>query len=130
MRKLATLYEKGDADGMAKFYDEKVQFIGMGRYVVGVPSKNRTLAEAKDGWKNVIDHWDDLKMTETQPPVALQYSNGPLVVHSWWLISLTNKKTRKKAIVDMVLFDEFNREGKIISQRQYYDPNQLIDAAK
>ena len=130
MRKLATLYEKGDADGMAKFYDEKVQFIGMGRYVIGVPPKNRTLTEAKDGWKNVIDHWDDLKMTETQPPVALQYSNGSLVVQLWWIISLVNRNTRKRAIVDMVLFDEFNKEGKIISQHQYYDPNQLIDAAK
>ncbi|HTK18995.1 MAG TPA: hypothetical protein VL442_05770, partial [Mucilaginibacter sp.] len=65
MRKLAALYEKGDADGMARFFDEKAQFIGMGRYVIGAPAKNRTLAEAKDGWKNIIDHWDDLKMTET-----------------------------------------------------------------
>jgi hypothetical protein len=130
MRKLAALYEKDDADGMAKFYDEKVQFIGMGRYVIGTTPKNRTLAEAKDGWKNVINNWKDLKMTESQPPVALQYNNGSLVVQSWWIISLTNKKTGKKAAVDMVLFDEFNKEGKIISQRQYYDPNQMIDAAK
>jgi len=28
------------------------------------------------------------------------------------------------------VFCEFNKEGKIISQRQYYDPNQMIDAAK
>jgi hypothetical protein len=130
MRKLAALYEKGDADGMAKFYDEKVQFIGMGRYVIGTTPKNRTLTEARQGWQNVINNWNDLKMTESQPPIALQYNNGSLVVQSWWIISIVNKKTGKKATVDMVLFDEFNKEGKIISQRQYYDPNQMIDAAK
>jgi hypothetical protein len=130
VQKLAALYEKGDAEGMTKFYDERVQFIGMGRYVIGTTPKNRTLAEARDGWKNVIDNWSDLKMTESQPPVALQYSSGSLVVQSWWVISLVNKKTGKRASVDMVLFDEFNKEGKIISQRQYYDPNQMIDAAK
>jgi len=130
MRKLAALYEKGDADGMARFYDDKVQFIGMGRYVVGVPPKNRTLAEAKEGWKNVIDHWDDLKMTEALPPVALQYNNGSLVVQTWWELTMVNKKTQKPAHVEMVLFDEFNKEGKIIAQRQYYDPIPMIDAAK
>jgi len=30
----------------------------------------------------------------------------------------------------MVLFDEFNKKGKIIAQRQYYDPAPLIDASK
>jgi len=78
----------------------------------------------------VINNWNDLKMTESQPPVALEYSDGALVVQSWWTISLINKKTGKKATVDMVLFDEFNKEGKIVNQRQYYDPNQMIDAAK
>src|SRR3569832_1043028 len=71
MRKLASLYEKGDADAMAKFFDDKAQFVGMGRYATGTTPKNRTLAEAKDGWKNVINNWNNLKMTESQPPVAL-----------------------------------------------------------
>jgi len=130
MRKLAALYEKADVDGMAKFYDNKAQFIGMGRYVIGATPRSRTLAEAREGWQNVINNWNDLKMTESQPPVALEYSDGALVVQSWWTISLINKKTGKKATVDMVLFDEFNKEGKIVNQRQYYDPNQMIDAAK
>lgn len=130
VRKLAALYEKGDADGMARFYDDKAQFIGMGRYVTGTTPRSRTLTEAREGWQNVINNWNDLKMTESQPPVALEYSDGALVVQSWWTISLINKKTGKKATVDMVLFDEFNKEGKIVNQRQYYDPNQMIDAAK
>ena len=130
MRKVAALYEKGDPEAMAKFFDERVQFIGMSRYVEGVPPKNRSLAEAKDGWKHIIDNWEDLKMTEVMPPVGLQFANGPFTVQSSWLISAVNKKTKKRALVDMVLFDEFNKEGKIIAQRQYYDPAPLIDAAK
>jgi hypothetical protein len=130
IKKVAALYEKGDADGMARFFDDKVQFIGMSRYVAGVPPKNRSLNEAKSGWQHIIDNWDDLKMTETIPPVGLQYANGSFIVQSWWLIKVVNKKTRKRAEVDMVLFDEFNKRGKIIAQRQYYDPAPLIDAAK
>lgn len=129
MRKLAALYEKGDAEGMSKFFDNKVQFIGMSRYVVGVPPKNRSLAEAKSGWENIISNWD-LKMTETMRPIGLQYSSGAFTVQSWWLITAVNKKTKKRAEVDMALIDEFNGEGKIIAQRQYYDPAPLIDAAK
>ena len=129
MKKLAVLYEKGDADGMAKFFDNKVQFIGMSRYVSGVPPKNRSLTEAKSGWENIINNWD-LKMTETMKPIGLQYTSGAFTVQSWWLITAVNKKTKKKAEVDMALIDEFNREGKIIAQRQYYDPAPLIDASK
>jgi len=130
MRKLATLYEKGDPESMAKFFDDKVQFIGMSRYVEGMPPKNRSLAEAKEGWQHVIDNWDNLKMTEVLSPVGIQYANGPFMVQSWWLINAVNKKTKKRALVDMVLFDEFNKKGKIIAQRQYYDPAPLIDASK
>lgn len=130
IRKLAALYEKGDAEGMAKFFDDKVQFIGMSRYVEGVPPKNRSLSEAKSGWKHIIDNWSDLKMTEVMPPVGIQYANGAFIVQSSWLINAVNKNTKKRALVDMVLFDEFNKDGKIISQRQYYDPAPLIDAAK
>jgi hypothetical protein len=130
MRKLAALYQKGDADGMAKFYDDKAQFTGMGRYMPGARSKSKSLAEAKAGWKDIITNWENIKMTETRAPEAVQYTGQPFTVQSWWVISVVNKKTRKQAQVDIVLFDKFNKQGKIISQLQYYDPTPLMAAAK
>ena len=130
MRKLAALYQKGDAEGMAKYYDSNAQFTGMGRYMPGTKARSKNLTEAKAGWHDIINKWEDIKMTQTQAPVALQYKDEPLTVQSWWVITLVNKKTKKKAEVDMVMFDKFNTEGKIISQLQYYDPSPLIAAAK
>jgi hypothetical protein len=130
IRKLAALYQKGDAEGMAKFYDSNVQFTGMSRYMPGTKARSKNLAEAKAGWYDIINNWQDLKMTETQAPIGLQFKDEPFTVQSWWLITMVNKKTKKKAGVDMVLFDKFNKEGKIISQLQYYDPSSLIAATK
>ncbi len=130
MRKLAILYQKGDAEGMAKYYDNSAQFTGMGRYMPGTRGRSKNLAEAKTGWYDIINNWKDLKMTETQAPVGLQYKDEPFTVQSWWVLTMVNKKTKKKAEVDMVLFDKFNNQGKIISQQQYYDPSPLIAAAK
>jgi hypothetical protein len=130
IRKLASLYEKGDADDMAKFYDAKVQFRGMGRYMPGPRSKTKSLEEAKAGWKDVINNWQNIKMTETREPEGVQSTGEPFTVQSWWVLSVVNKKTKKQAQIDMVLFDSFNKEGKIISQLQYYDPTPLMAAAK
>ncbi len=129
IRTLATLYEEGDADEMAKYFDAGAQFIGMSRYQAGESRKKLTLADAVAGWKEIIDNWH-IKMTESISPQGLQYVADPFTVQSWWLISVVNKKTGKKAEVDMVLFDLFNAEGKIITQHQYYDPAPLIEAAK
>ena len=130
IRKIAALYEKGDANGMAKFYDDKVQFTGMGRYIPGARSKAKSLAEAKAGWQDVITNWKSIKMTETREPEGVLSNGEPFTVQSWWVVSVVNKKTKKQAQVDMVLFDRFNKEGKIISQLQYYDPTPLMAAAK
>src|ERR1700757_4643707 len=67
--KLASLYEKGDAEGMARYYADTVKFFGMSRYKPDsvkmhkrLSENTRTLMEAKAGWQQIINDWD-IKMT-------------------------------------------------------------------
>lgn len=92
--------------------------------------KSKALAEAKNGWQQIIDSWDHIKMTPLSPPDGLAYTDAPFTVQSWWLITLTNKKTGKTAATEMVLFDMFNKDGKIAVQLEYYDPTPLAVATK
>lgn len=137
VKMLAELYEKGDANGMAKYYADTVHIYGMTRYSpdTGLMEKHllpksKALMEAKAGWQQVIDNWDNIKMTPLSPPDGLKYDNSPFTVQSWWLLTLTNKKTKKTASTEMVLFDLFNKDHKIAVQLEYYDPTPLIMAMK
>jgi hypothetical protein len=115
---------------MATYYDAAVSFHGMGRYNPSAKSQNKSLAEAKAGWSEIIKGWENIKMEPTMPPMALQYAGQGITVQSWWKLTLTNKKTKKTALVEMVLFDTFNIDGKITNQLQYYDPTPLLAAMK
>jgi hypothetical protein len=137
VKTLASLYEKGDADGMAKYYADTAHLYGMTRYSPDTSlmekhllPKSKALTEAKAGWQQIIDGWENIKMTPLSPPDGLQYANAPFTVQSWWLLTLTNKKTHKTAAIEMVLFDMFNKDGKIAVQLEYYDPTPLVMAMK
>ncbi|HWD89862.1 MAG TPA: hypothetical protein VG367_17140 [Mucilaginibacter sp.] len=137
IKRLASLYEKGDADGMAKYYADTAHLYGMTRYNPDTSllekhlmPKAKAVMEAKVGWQQIIDGWENIKMTPLSPPDGLQYANSQFTVQSWWLLTLTNKKTHKTAATEMVLFDTFNKDGKIAVQLEYYDPTSLMMAMK
>lgn len=137
IKKLAGLYEKGDASAMTAYYADTVHLYGMTRYSpdTGLMEKHllpksKALMEAKAGWQQIIDAWENIKMTPLSPPDGLKYDSAPFTVQSWWLLTLTNKKTHKTAATEMVLFDMFNKDGKIAVQLEYYDPTALVMAMK
>jgi hypothetical protein len=137
LNQLAKLYEKGDTAALAKLYADTVQIFGMGRYNVdtskvaqwSVPPSKR-LAGAKTGWQHVFENWENIKMRPIAPSDCFVYNDGTTVVQSWWLFTLTHKKTKKVAKVEMVLFAIFNKKGKISTQIEFYDPTSLINAMK
>jgi len=137
MKKIAALYEKGDTAAMAKFFSDSASVYGMTRYDVdtskvaqwSVPPP-KTLSGAKQGWRQIFDTWEQIKMRPMGPPDGLEYSNARFTVQSWWLLTLTNKKTKKVAKVEMALFDIFNPDGKIAVQIGFYDPTSLLLAMK
>ena len=136
IKSLASLYQKGDADGMTRYYADTVKFFGMSRYKVDstmtrkrLSENSKNLMEAKAGWQQIIDGWD-IKMVFLDEPVGLEYANAQFAVQSWWELTLVNKKTKKTAVVQMVMLDIFNKDGKIGRQIQCYDPTPLIIAMR
>ncbi|MGZ3750036.1 MAG: nuclear transport factor 2 family protein [Mucilaginibacter sp.] len=137
VKHLAALYEKGDADGLVKLYADSARIYGMTRYSVdtskvaqlSVPP-SRSLAEARDGWQHIFDNWERIKMQAIGEPSGLEYTHSMFTVQSFWLFTLVNKKTKKVAKVEMVLFARFNKAGKIATQIEFYDPASLLAAAR
>jgi hypothetical protein len=137
VKQLAVLYEKGDAAGMEKLYADTAQIYGMTRYAVDTtkvaqwsvpPAKH--LTGAKAGWRQVFDNWEQIKMRPIVPPEGLEHTDGTFSVQSFWLFTLVNKKTKKVAKVEMVVFHVFNKAGKIATQVEFYDPTSLLAAMK
>jgi len=138
VRRLATLYGQVNPDDLAQLYADTAHFYGMTRYnpdtsriAKNLPAKAQLIADAKKGWQDIIDNWQDIKITIVGRPEGLEYfRNSAFVVQSHWQLTLVNKKTKKTAYVEMLLFDEFNDAGKISVQRGYYDPTPLLIAMK
>jgi hypothetical protein len=138
VKQLAKLYAQGNPNGMAKLFADTVHFYGMtlykpdtARLAKSQKRPGKTLTEAKKGWQDIIDNWEGIKIVPTTPLIGLKYTaSSSFKVQSEWLLTVTNKKTKKTAYVQIVLFDYFDGAGKISRQIEYYDPTPLILAAR
>ncbi len=122
---VGALYQKGDADGMAKFYADTCKFFGP-----GIPDKGINLTEQVAAWKKDFADWDQIKLTIQGYPDGLDYTKEGFVVQIWFAFSGVNKKTQKPAKTNMVLFLSYNKDKKISSSLIYYDPTPLMAAAQ
>jgi ketosteroid isomerase-like protein len=120
---VGALYQKGDADGMAKFYADTCKFFGPGS------DKPSTLAQAVAQWKKDFADWNP-KLTIQGYPDGLDYTKEGFVVQIWFAFSGVNTKTKKPASTNMVLFLSFNKDKKISSSLIYFDPTPLLAAAQ
>ncbi|MBS1528087.1 MAG: hypothetical protein JST19_20745 [Bacteroidetes bacterium] len=138
VKRFARQYGQVNPDDMAQLYADTVHFYGMTRYnadtsrlAKNLPLKGQPIGEAKKGWMDIISNWQDVKMTLIGQPEGYEYYRNPVfVVQSRWLLTMTNKKTKKTAYLELQLFDEFNDAGKIAVQREYYDPTPLLIAMR
>jgi hypothetical protein len=121
---LLSLYQKGDADGMAKLYADTAKFYGPGS------DKASTLTEEKAHWKQIFNDWGDIKLKVQGYPDGLDYTKEGFTVQSWFAFSAVNKKTQKTAKSNMVLFLSFNKDGKITTDLIYFDPSSIMAAAQ
>lgn len=124
VKTLGELYQKGDADGMGKYYADSAKFYGPGS------DKPSTLAQAKEAWKRDFNDWSDIKLTTHGYPDGLDYTKEGFTVQSWFAFSAKNKKTQKDAKTNMVLFLSFNKDGKIATELIYFDMMPLVEASK
>ncbi|HVS93360.1 MAG TPA: hypothetical protein VHE59_15080 [Mucilaginibacter sp.] len=138
VKRFASQYGQVNPDDMAQLYADTAHFYGMTRYnpdtsrlVKNLPAKGQLIEEAKKGWLDIINNWQNVKMTLIGQPEGYEYYRKPVfVVQSHWLLTMTNKKTKKAAVLELLLSDEFNDAGKIAVQREYYDPTPLLMAMR
>lgn len=122
---LNALFAKGDTVAVAKFYADTARFIDATN-----PMKPSNLTQAKATWHDILLNWDIVGIKQIGYPDGLEYDSDPFTVQSWWEVTAVNKKTQKKATFEQVVFDSFNKAGKITSELSYYDTQALMEATK
>ncbi|MEO8414019.1 MAG: nuclear transport factor 2 family protein [Ginsengibacter sp.] len=80
------------------------------------------IADAMKMWMGDSDKYDDIKQIPQGYPDYLHYKKADaMIVQSWWNWSVKSKKTGKELTAPMVVFDEFNTDGKIVREYIYGD---------
>jgi hypothetical protein len=79
-----------------------------------------SLDEVLKSWDNDFNYFDSVDMKQVGYPDYLHYKQGDAkIVQSWWTWSGISKKSGKKVVVNMVLFDWFNDDGKVVFEAGY-----------
>jgi hypothetical protein len=118
-------FAKGDTVGAASFYADSVKF-----YDSPEPTKPYGIKQARASWQKIFTDWGMPTIKQVGYPDGLQYTSDPFTVQSWWEITVVNIKTQKTAKFEQVVFDTFNKDGKITVELSYYDTSAIKDAMK
>ena len=80
------------------------------------------ISDAMKSWMADFDKFDDIKQTTQGYPDYLHYKKDDgMIVQSWWVWSVKSKKTGVVMNIPMVIFDDFNKDGKIVRESIYGD---------
>ncbi len=116
VNKAAKAYLAKDDATNRKIYSDTAKF-----WVSGM-KKHIKLEEAIKMWDSDFDHFDNITLTPVGYPDYLHYiDKGQKYVQSWWKESGKSKKTGEIVTVDFVMFDLFNKDGKIVDEGIYGD---------
>jgi len=121
---LNNMFPKGDTIGMSKYYADTAKFYD------SPDPKRYSLKQAISNWHHIYEDWEQISLKAEGYPDGLEYTGDAFTVQSWWKISCVNKKTKKKADFEQVIFDTFNKDGKITSELSYYDTSSIMAAIK
>lgn len=84
--------------------------------------------DAIERWTNDQNYLTDISMDMTGYPDYLHYKKDDVkVVQSWWTWSAKSKKSGEVIKVPIVMFDEFEDNGKIVRQYIYGDFSKVSD---
>lgn len=109
-------YEAQDWATMKNYYADTAKWwvSGMKKFI--------PLADAMTSWKSDFVHFDSVKQVPQGYPDYLHYKKEDAqIVQSWWTWTGKSKKTGEVYKIPMVVFDEFNRDGKIVLEYIYGD---------
>lgn len=109
-------YEAKDLAALKTMYSDTAKWwaSGMEKFI--------PIADAMKLWMKDFDKYDDIKQITLGYPDYLQYKkDDSKVVQSWWTWTGKSKKTGTVLKVPIVIFDDFNTDGKIVREYMYGD---------
>ncbi len=102
-------------------------FADTAKFWVSQMKKPMPIADAIKMWNTDFDYYDDIKESVVGYPDFLHYKDkDQQVVQSWWTWSGKSKKTGETVSIDVVQFDNFNKDGKIVFEMLYGDFSKLV----
>lgn len=111
-----TAYENQDLAALKSMYSDTAKWwaSGMDKFI--------PIADAMESWMKDFDKYDNIKQVPQGYPDYLHYKkDNSMVVQSWWTWTGKSKKTGEVLKIPMVMFDEFNTDGKIVREYIYGD---------
>ncbi len=127
VRKMIYAFEKGDMEAAYGPYDDSAKFydINTGDF------KGISLTEQKAKDKDLLNHFDISSIDMIGYPDYLHYEMGDArVVQSWWNVNLVRKSDKMPIKLPILFIDDFDKDGKIISETLYYSEKILEGPSK
>lgn len=114
--KVQQAYLAQDLGKIKTYYADSAMF-----WVSGLP-EFIPIADAFSMWMNDFKVFDSIKQTPQGYPDYLQYKKEDAkIVQSWWNLSAISKQTGEKITLPIVMFDEFDKDGKITREYIFGD---------
>lgn len=122
VRKAVSALEMGDLDKNLSYYTDNVKFYDINSEW----EKSFTKAEEKTNMQNFLNAFEIKSIDMIGYPDYLEYEmdNGRSVL-SWWKFNLVRKSDKKAIILPMHISDNFDENGKIVSEVYYYSESLL-----
>ena len=125
VNKTVQAYMNKDWAAEKSFYSDTAKW-----WVSGL-DKPIPIADAFKDWATDFDYFDDVKQVKSPGsyPDYLHYKDkDEKTVMSWWVWSGKSKKTGEVIKVPLVVFDDFDNNGKIVRESMWGDFSKLVAA--
>lgn len=117
IRKMVYAFANKDLDKAYSFYDANARF----RDINSVDGKSISLTEQKANDQKLLENFEITGVDINGYPDYLHYELGDTrVVQSWWTYRLIRKSDKKAIDLPVLYINNFNENGKIISEIAYY----------
>ncbi len=122
LRLLVGAAENGDFEKAYSFFDPKAIFFNSN----SMEEKPQTLEELKASHKAFFENFEIGSIEQTGYPDYVHYEMGNMgVMYSWWNFYFIRKSDKKEIKVPMHYAHNVGADGKITSERSYYNGNLL-----
>lgn len=124
VRRLMHAFENDDDELYYSFYDKDARFDNINMPI----GETIGIDELKENEKKFKENFEINSIDVRGYPDYLNYEKGNAkIVQSWWTVRLTRKSDKKKIVIPMMVIHDFNDEGKIIRESNYYSDNLLSE---